>query len=150
MSRLVKPITVLVAARADATRASCARALAMDRRLRIVGHARGAVEAVTVAAKLRPRVVVVERDRGGVLESAVARLKAKCRVIVVDGRATAPRVVDALALGAHGHVALTSVEEWLPRAVRVVDAGQAWIPRRLVATLLRRLLIGASPARAAR
>lgn len=136
----MKPITVLVAARADATRVSCTRALATDRRLRIVGHARGAVEAVTVAEKLKPHVVVVERDGDGAITGAVKRLRARSRVIVVDGRATAPRVVEALALGAHGHVALTSVPQWLSRAVRVVDAGQAWIPRRLVATLLRRLL----------
>ena len=149
----MKPIRVLIAASDPATRASCVRSLATDRRLRVVGHAPDAIDAIAIANRLRPRVVVVATD-GALLPALLPMLRGERRqrrLIVVDPTATPARAVDALSLGAHGHVALGAVASSLPRAVRAVDAGQAWLPRNLVPALLSRLFgHPATPARHAR
>lgn len=153
-SELVAPITVLVAARDEATHASCVSALASDRQVRVVGHARTAFEVVTAARRLKPRVLVLGTSVGRrslpLLFEILWEHRRRTRVLVVGARAVESRILDVLAHGARGHLELRRVPARLPKAVRVVDGGQAWLPRKLTPKLLTRLFdtrLAALPSR---
>ncbi len=139
-------ITVLVAAREPATRASCIGALARDRHLRLVGEAATVLDTVTATVRLRPRVVILAsslaRERLPVVLETLRARAGTARILVVGARASEPRILDSLAHGAHGHLELRRVGERLRRAVVALDAGQAWVSRRLVPALIARALDG--------
>lgn len=47
--------------------------------------------------------------------------------------------MDALSHGAQGYLERKALRAFLPKAVRVVDAGEPWVPRKMVAKILARL-----------
>ena len=139
----VEPITVLVAARDEATHASCESALASDGQVRVVGHAHTAFEVVAAARRLKPRVVVLGTSVGRrslpLLLELLRGYRRRTRVLVVGARAAESRILNVLAHGARGHLELRWVPARLPKAVRVIDGGQAWFPRKLTPKLLTRV-----------
>ena len=57
---------------------------------------------------------------------------------MTDGASEA-RTLEALAHGARGYLDKALLTTFLARAVRVVDAGEAWVPRKMVARIMDRL-----------
>ena len=47
-------------------------------------------------------------------------------------------MLEALASGARGYLEMSAIEIFLARAVRVIDAGKAWVPRKMVAKIMDR------------
>jgi DNA-binding NarL/FixJ family response regulator len=139
----VASITVLVAARRPETRAVCRRVLGRGRDVRLVGLAASAFEVLGRVLTLKPRVVVLEASLWPrAIEPLVALLHDRApetRVLIVGARVPSVRVVDALAHGAHGHLERDHLGARLAHAVRAVAAGEAWISRRLVPSVLSRL-----------
>ncbi len=137
-------ISVLVAAREGAVRASCIDALATRRGVRLVGEADTVLDTVAATVRLRPRVVIVAsslaRQRLPVMLETLRARAGDSRILVVSARASRPRILDSLAHGAHGHLELRRVGERLARAVVALDAGQAWVSRRLVPAIVARAL----------
>ena len=146
---LRSPITVLVAARHPAIRASCVRALAADPSTRVVALARSPFELARALTTLEPRVVVLGAGMGRrsvtSLLDAFSVANVRSRVLLVGGRTSRGALLDALAHGAHGHLRARAITARLTTAVRAVDAGQAWCSRRLVPALLARLVRDPGP-----
>lgn len=95
-----------------------------------------------VAIRLRPDVLLLgwelfAVDGGGLLDTV--RLQSpRTKVILLTSRAPRTRILDALAHGARGYLDRRLVPTFLAKAVQVVDAGEAWVPRRLVPDIVDR------------
>jgi DNA-binding NarL/FixJ family response regulator len=59
--------------------------------------------------------------------------------MLVD-RISEASLLNVLFAGARGYLKRTAVQRFLPRAVRLVDAGEAWVARRLVSRITDQLV----------
>src|SRR5262245_10105100 len=137
------PISVVITERRKAGRATCRSLLEPEKGIRVVGEARSGVEAVATVAKLKPSVLLLdaslfEGDAASVLP-LIRRTSPRTRVLLLTDHARPARTLETLAHGARGYLEKATLETYLPRAVRVVGAGQAWVPRRMVARIMDRL-----------
>jgi DNA-binding NarL/FixJ family response regulator len=137
------PITVLVAERQKADRATCVRLLEPEEGIRVVAEARNGLEVIRCAERLRPRILLLElalaRSQSTSLIPAVRRKSPNTKVILVTEGASDARTLEALSFGARGYLDKSALVRFLARAVRVVDAGEAWVPRKMVARIMDRL-----------
>jgi DNA-binding NarL/FixJ family response regulator len=145
------PITVVIADRKKKDRLRCHAALQTEDGIQVIGEAASRHE-VLAALKRKPRVLLLDFTLSHVqpdsLVSTVRRESPDTRVVLMTDRATESRIVDALSQGARGYLWKEMIAPHLPRTVRVVDAGEAWIPRMMVALLLDRLAhLSVFPAR---
>lgn len=137
------PITVVVAERQKADRTTCLKMLQPETGIRVVGEARSGLEAINCTGQLRPRIVLLDlalaRVAGSSLIPALRQKSPQTKVILLTDRASEARTLEALAHGARGYLDRSMVSKFLARAVRVVDAGEAWVPRRMVGKIMDRL-----------
>ncbi len=136
-------ITVLIAEPQKVERAACVRLLAPESGIRVVGEARTGLELIASTGRLRPRIVLLDlalaRSGGTSLIPALRQKSPNTRIILLTDRASEARTLEALAHGARGYLDKSLVATFLARAVRVVDAGEAWVPRKMVARIMDRL-----------
>jgi DNA-binding NarL/FixJ family response regulator len=139
--------TVLIADFEKAGRATCQRLLLPEKKIKVVGEARCGLEAMTAAAKLKPRVLLLDpsglEGEGVSLVSTLLEKSPKTRIILLSERASDADILDALSQGALGYLAKPALTTYLTKAVRAVAAGEAWVPRRMVGKLIDQL----APAR---
>ncbi len=137
------PIAVVVADRQKADRDECLRMLEPEGGIRVVGEARSGLEAITLTSRLRPRILLLDlglaREEGSSLIPVLRRKSPQTRVLLMTDEASESRTLEALAHGARGYLDKSLLAKFLPRAVRVVDAGEAWVPRKMVAKIMDRL-----------
>ncbi len=142
-------ITVVVAARGKAVRRACLRILERERQIRVVGVARSGAEAMA-SIRLAPDVLLLGLDLLSKKSEAVLRAlhldTPRTRIILLVERAPVRRIVDALALGARGYLPRRTLPRFLAKAVQRVDAGEAWVPRRMVGAILDRFVRAAARA----
>lgn len=60
-------------------------------------------------------------------------------IILTAGQLEDDRILDCLAAGARGYLEINEAEKFILKLISVVLNGEAWVSRRLVAKLLRRL-----------
>jgi DNA-binding NarL/FixJ family response regulator len=141
--RQIPVINVLIADPDRKSRAACLRALYGVRGVRVVGEAATGLEAVSATAKLKPRVVLLDLELssefGASLISVVRRKSARTRVILLVGRASEERILEALSHGAVGCVTKKDTERFLPEALEAVSSGEAWMSRKLIPKIMDRL-----------
>ncbi len=93
----------------------------------VVGEAGNGVEAVELAARLKPNVILLDLempDLDGVsVLSQLRTLDARARVIIVTAYDTDERIVQAVVAGAQGYVLKGAPREEIFRAIRVVYEG---------------------------
>ena len=137
------PITVLVAERQKANRAACLKMLEPEVGIRVVGETRSGLETITTTGHLRPRILLLDlglaRVEGTSLIPALRQKSPQTKVILLTDGTSEARTLEALAHGARGYLDKSLVAKFLARAVRVVDAGEAWVPRKMVAKIMDRL-----------
>ena len=134
--------TVLIADFEKAGRATCQRLLQPEKKIKVVGEARSGLEAMTAAAKLKPRVLLLDpsvEGEGVSLVSTILEKSPKTRIILLSERASDADILDALSQGALGYLARPALPAYLTKAVRAVAAGEAWVPRRMVGRLIDQL-----------
>ena len=134
--------TVLIADFEKAGRATCQRLLQPEKKIKVVGEARSGLEAMTAAAKLKPRVLLLDPSVAGEgvsLVSTILEKSPKTRIILLSERASDADILDALSQGALGYLARPALPTYLTKAVRAVAAGEAWVPRRMVGRLIDQL-----------
>ncbi|MGQ9779559.1 MAG: response regulator [Bacillota bacterium] len=95
----------------------------------VAGEARDGKEAMELAARLRPDVILMDLVMPGMDGlTALRRLTgAGFKVLVLTSFATDDKVFPALAAGAQGYLLKNSAPEELLAAIKRVAAGEAWL-----------------------
>ena len=108
----------------------------------MVGEAQNSTE-VRAAVDLKPRVLVLDVELGSdglTLLRIVRRTAPRTKVLMLVDRRSEAGLLNVLFAGARGYLERAAVQRFLPRAVRVVDAGETWVPRRLVSRITDQLV----------
>ena len=137
------PISVVIADREKACRAACLRLLQPEKRVQVVAEARSSMEVIAAAVMFKPRILLLDlslsREKGVALLPALRQKSPRTKVILLIGRASEARILEALSHGVQGYLEKKVLRAFLPKAVRVVDAGEAWVPREMVPKIIDRL-----------
>ncbi|MFD9789931.1 response regulator [Streptomyces sp. NPDC059070] len=133
-------IKVLIADDQPLVRRGLALILMPDPAFEVVGEACDGEEAVALAHRLRPDVVVMDirmpvLDGVGATER-IARALPECRVLALSTFDMDEYVVAALRAGAYGFLPKDISPEELVAAVRVVHTGEAAVAPRLLTRLI--------------
>ena len=127
---MAKPIRVLVADDHMIVRTGIRHVLESETDLVVVGEAGSGAEAVSLAAELRPDVVVLDismPDQSG-LEVA-ARLRsgtAAPRILILSMHNNAEYVLESVRAGAHGYLLKDTAAAELRTAIRAVCRGESY------------------------
>lgn len=137
-------ITVVIAVREKVSHATCLSLLQAEPGIRVVGEARNGLEAIAAIARLKPRILLLDLNLvpeiGAMLLPVLQQKSPRTKVLLLIGRVAESRILEALARGARGYLEKKALRTFLPKAVRVVDAGEAWVPRKMVARIIDRLV----------
>jgi DNA-binding NarL/FixJ family response regulator len=120
-----------------------------SREIVVAGEAGDGVEAVDLARRLLPDVLITDvalpRMDGLAVARAVTEARLAVRVLILTGRDTDDEVVAAIASGAAGYLCKDAPQTELVAAVQAVAAGGAVITPPVLARMLTRLA-GTLPA----
>ncbi len=136
-------ITVLIADPDKASRDMCLSLLKHERGIRVVGEARSGLEVIASSVKFRPAILLLElglsHGNGVSLIPVIREKSPQTKVILLVSGSSDARILEALSYGAVGSLEKRTLKTFLAKAVRVVDAGEAWVSRKIVAKILDRL-----------
>jgi DNA-binding NarL/FixJ family response regulator len=137
-------ITVLVSSPDRGSRRACLNLLVAQEGVRVVGEARTGLQTLAMVGMLKPRILLLDqalsRDDARSLLPAIRSRHPGTRLILLTRSGTEALALDALSLGARGCLAWEAIPGFLAAAVVAVDAGEAWVPRKMVAQLMDRLV----------
>jgi len=138
------PIGVVIAGRAKADRAAWRSLLDPEKDIRVVAEARSALDAVSATERLKPGILLLDLalfDGDGTSFLRVIRQESPwTQVLLLTHQALEARTLEVLCRGARGYLEKRTLRTYLARAIRAVDAGEAWVPRKMVAKLMDRLV----------
>ena len=137
------PIRLLVADDHEVVRKGLRTFLSFDTDLELVGEARDGREAVEMAGRLKPDVVVMdlmmpEMD-GIAATAAIRRDYPEIEVIALTSVLEGASVADAVRAGAIGYLLKNSTPEDLHRGIRAAAAGQVFLSPEAAAQLVRQV-----------
>ena len=122
------PIRVVLVDDHQLVRAGFRSVLHASTDITVVGEAAGGEEAVALATRMHPEVVVmdVEMPQGDGLTATrrLAELAPDVRVLVVTMYEEREKLLDALNAGARGYLSKSAAERELAEAIRVVASGE--------------------------
>jgi DNA-binding NarL/FixJ family response regulator len=137
-------ITVAIAGQDAPGMAACAQLLREQDGIAVLQGDDAEDTAANVLA-LKPRILLLAlRQRGqqqDALLQALRRVSPDTRVVLLaDSPADDDIMVSALMHGVRGYLEQSALERHLVRAVRSVDQGEAWVPRRILGKVMDRML----------
>lgn len=125
-----KPIRVLVADDHTIVRTGIRHVLEGEAGFEVVGEAANAAEAVTLAATLRPDVVVLDitmPDESGLeVADRLRQGPAPPRVLMLSMHNNAEYVLESVRAGAHGYILKDAAATELRTAIRAVCRGESY------------------------
>jgi DNA-binding NarL/FixJ family response regulator len=144
VSTLDEPVRVVLADDHAVLRAGLKAVLAAAPDVIVVGEASGGVEAVALAERLAPQVVVMDLDMPGgdgeTATRAICALPTPPKVLILSLHTEEERLLPLLDAGASGYLAKDAADRELVEAIRVVASGEVYVrPRvaRMLAASLR-------------
>ncbi len=147
----IAPIRILIVDDHFMVRLGLIGAFAAERDLEVVGEARNGAEAITLFAKRRPDVVLMDGmlpDMHGVeVTRRILEGQPEARIIVVSINETAEDVHRAMEAGALGYIPKSCEKEIIVRAIRAVAAGEHFVAPHLARKLAERNLLTSLSAR---
>ena len=142
-------IDVLLVDDHELVRSGIRRLLNDAKGIRVVGEAASGEEAISLAASLRPHVVLMDVRMPGIggLEATrkLLRVSPETRVVVVTALQDEPFPTRLLQAGALGYVTKGSGVEEMVRAIRTVNAGQRYISPQVAQQIALRHIVGEEP-----
>ena len=135
----MKPLRILLADDHAVVRIGLASLLESEKDMTVVGQAKNGEEAVLLARRERPDIVVMDlvmpKMDGAEATAALARERPSAKVIILTSYGAADGVAHALDAGAAGAIMKTADDAELVTAIRKVAAGQ-----RVISPEIRQLL----------
>lgn len=138
-----QPIRIMIADDHPIFRDGLRRLLESERDFAVVGEACDGVEAVGLARKLKPEILLLDlaMPKGPGLDALreLGSTPLPVRVILLTAAAEKAQIVEALQLGARGVVLKDSASQILLRSIRAVMNGEYWVGRESVSNLVQYL-----------
>jgi len=98
------------------------------------------VQALNAAKKKQPSVILlnfsIRQAETYDYINLLLKASADSKVIVVANKLSDDEILACLVAGAKGYQGLSQLNHYVVKMVKVVDAGEVWITRRMVAKLL--------------
>ena len=133
-------ITVVIAAHEKSRRAAYLHLLQAEKGIQVVGEAKNRLEVIAVSARLKPDILLIESDlskKNGIsLLPALRRISPETKAILLTRDGAETRLLRALSLGARGYIKEALVNTFLVKAVRLVSAGEVWVPRGMIVKIV--------------
>jgi two-component system, NarL family, nitrate/nitrite response regulator NarL len=118
--------------------------------LLIVGLATNGDQAITLAAREQPDIILLDldlgRENGLDLLSGLHAVASEARVVILTGVRDVEAHQEAIRRGVSGLVLKEQAAEVLLKAIERVHAGEIWIERAMLADVLNKLVSGAATA----
>jgi DNA-binding NarL/FixJ family response regulator len=151
------PIRVVLVDDHGIVREGLRQVLASDATFEVVGEASNGEQALEVAARLLPDVILLDitmpGDSGLVVAQKLRARVPSARVLMLSVHDDAEYVLESVRAGAHGYLRKDTTPGDLRAAVRAVHAGDAWfspaVARRLTEVLRSERVPDAAPPPAA-
>jgi DNA-binding NarL/FixJ family response regulator len=139
----MSPVNVVIAHHEKIIRAACLNLLQPEKGIRVIGEARSAFEVIKVAARFKPHILLLDlnlfKRNGNALLLALRQKSPRTKVILLTHGASKTQILEALSHGALGYLEKKLINTFLAKAVRKVDGGEAWVPRKMVTKTIDRL-----------
>lgn len=138
-----RPIGVLIVDDDPLVRTLLAEIVRRESDIAILGCATDGLDAVTKAAELRPQVILMDlampRLDGLAALARLAELNLAANVLIFTQDADEDLVMQAVRAGAKGYMPKDAPVERIPKAIRALAAGEAWVERRLTGRVFAEL-----------
>ena len=142
-------ITVVIADRQKTSRSLSMNTLQSEKGIAVVGVARNGLEAMMAAGGIKPRILLLNsnllRGKGDPLLRALRQKSPRTKMILLTRRASETAILEVLSIGVRGYLKEIDISAFLPQAVRQVEAGEAWLPRKMELKIVDRLALHAAP-----
>ena len=102
------------------------------------------VQALNFVEEKQPSVILlnydVRKEQTADYIVLIRKASVKSKVIIIADELSEENILKCLIAGAKGYQEIKQLEVYVDKLIRVVDAGEAWITRRMVAILLDSLI----------
>ena len=132
-------IRVLLADDHAVVRAGLKAVLGTAKDIIVVGEARNGREAVDLAARLNPHVIVMDEMDGAAATKELVAKGSKARVLILTMHAEDEYLVPLLEAGASGYLVKNAADRELVDAVRTVARGESYLHANAARTLAKEL-----------
>src|SRR5437764_11891629 len=138
-----RPIGVLIVDDDPLVRTLLSEIVNRESDIAIVGCATDGLDAITKAVELRPDVILMDlampRLDGLAALARLAELEVPANVLIFTQDADEELVMQAVRSGAKGYMPKDTPVDRIPRAIRALAAGEAWVERRLTGRVFEEL-----------
>jgi DNA-binding NarL/FixJ family response regulator len=136
-------ITALIAHPKGSGWMACMRILQTEKGIQVVGAARTGLETIEAVSRLKPRILLLHfnlliGEKINLLW-VLSQRNPETKVLLIMRRAAGKKVLEVLSYGAKGYLEENAMGALLPKAIQKVQAGEAWIPRKLIQKIIARL-----------
>ena len=152
MHKSSQPVRILLADDHPIFRDGLRRLLETEPGFRVVGEASDGAEAVVMAKKLKPDLLLLDlampKHPGLEAVRELGNSDTPVRILLLTAAVEKEQIVEALQLGARGVVLKESATQLLLNSIRAVMAGQYWVGRETISNLVEYLrgLLAPPPA----
>ncbi len=101
------------------------------------------VQALNSIEKMQPSVVIlnyeVRKEQTIDYITLILTASSDSKIVVIADELSEEKILDCLLAGAKGYQSVKQLDEHINKLIKVVDAGGAWVTRRMIAKLLNKI-----------
>lgn len=116
-----------------------------DRRRKARANVTAGEDEVFRIRRLKPRVLLINMDLDADEDCAMlVSIRRACPeallVLLADDSAQEDQILQALEIGIRGYLSRKATKSQILKAIQVVDDGEAWVPRKMLDKVMRRVV----------